>query len=141
VVISPDRIWSGSFKEPVASTSSDGFGTQRRFNGVVKSVHQGLDYHAPGGTPVSAIGAGRVLLAREFFYEGGFVVIDHGQGLATLYMHLSETRVREGDMVQRGQVIALSGASGRATGPHLHLGVRWQGLYFDPRTLFKLRLP
>jgi len=139
--IGPERLWSGNFSEPVASTPSDGFGIQRKFNGVLKSTHHGLDFHAPMGTPIAAIGDGRVLLAGDFFYEGGLVVIDHGQGLSTLYMHLSETRVHEGDMVRRGQIIALSGSSGRATGPHLHLGVRWQGLYFDPRTLFKLRMP
>lgn len=139
--ISPERRWSGNFSEPVASTPSDGFGKQRKFNGVLKSTHHGLDFHAPTGTPIAAIGDGRVLLAGDFFYEGGLVVIDHGQGLATLYMHLSEERVHEGDLVRRGQIIALSGSSGRATGPHLHLGVRWQGLYFDPRTLFRLRMP
>lgn len=140
-MIGPERRWSGNFIEPVASTPSDGFGTQRKFNGVLKSTHHGLDFHAPTGTPIAAIGDGRVLLAGDFFYEGGLVVIDHGQGLATLYMHLSEERVHEGDMVRRGEIVALSGSSGRATGPHLHLGVRWQGLYFDPRTLFKLHMP
>jgi murein DD-endopeptidase MepM/ murein hydrolase activator NlpD len=139
--VSPERQWTTGFTEPVASTASDGFGKQRRFNGVLKSTHQGLDYHAHTGTPVSAIAAGKVLLARELFYEGGCVIIDHGQGLLTIYMHLSEFKVKEGDAVSRGQTIALSGGSGRATGPHLHLGVRWQGIYVDPRTLFKLRLP
>lgn len=140
-VIAPDRRWTGNFTEPVAGTASDGFGKQRRFNGVLKSTHQGLDFHAHTGTPVSAAGRGKVVLARELFYEGGCVMIDHGQGLMTIYMHLSEFKVKEGEQVERGKVIALSGASGRATGPHLHLGVRWQGVYVDPRTLFKLRLP
>ncbi|MBZ5523781.1 MAG: M23 family metallopeptidase [Acidobacteriia bacterium] len=140
-IVSPERLWAGNFAEPVATTASDGFGTQRKFNGVVKSTHQGLDFHAHTGTPVSAVAEGKVLLARELFYEGGCIVIDHGQGLLTIYMHLLEFKVKEGDRVERGKVIALSGSSGRATGPHLHLGVRWQGIYVDARTLFKLRLP
>ena len=139
--ISSERQWTSGFTEPVASTASDGFGTQRKFNGVLKSTHHGLDYHAHTGTKVSAIATGKILLARELFYEGGCVIIDHGQGLLTLYMHLSEIKVKEGETVSRGQPIALSGASGRATGPHLHLGVRWQGIYVDPRTLLRLHLP
>jgi murein DD-endopeptidase MepM/ murein hydrolase activator NlpD len=75
------------------------------------------------------------------FYEGGFVVIDHGQGLLSLYMHLSEIRVNEGDSVARQQIIALSGGTGRATAPHLHVGVRWQGIYIDPAVLLSMSLP
>jgi murein DD-endopeptidase MepM/ murein hydrolase activator NlpD len=84
---------------------------------------------------------GTVLLARPLFYEGNFVVIDHGQGLLTLYLHLSEFKVKEGDPVKRGQVIGLSGGTGRATGPHLHVAVRWQGTYLDPAGVIRLPLP
>lgn len=69
------------------------------------------------------------------------MVIDHGQGLLTLYLHLSKFLVKEGDTVEKGQEIALSGGTGRATGPHLHLAVRWQGIYLNPAGLFSLRLP
>jgi murein DD-endopeptidase MepM/ murein hydrolase activator NlpD len=82
-----------------------------------------------------------VLLARDLFYEGNCVVLDHGQGLLTLYMHLSEFKVHEGDKVERGQLLGLSGGTGRATGPHLHVAVRWQGVYLDPATLLALQLP
>jgi murein DD-endopeptidase MepM/ murein hydrolase activator NlpD len=75
------------------------------------------------------------------FFEGGFIVIDHGQGLLSLYMHLSELKVKEGDMVTKRQIIGLSGGTGRATAPHLHIGVRWQGVYLDPAVLLKLPLP
>jgi len=75
------------------------------------------------------------------FFEGNFVVIDHGQGLLTLYLHLSEFKVKEGDQVKRGQIVGLSGGTGRATGPHLHVAVRWQGTYLDPAALIRLRLP
>jgi len=137
----PERMWSGNFAAPVATSTTDGFGTQRKFNGVVKSVHQGLDFHALTGTPVAAANSGKVLVARSLFYEGNCVVLDHGQGLLSLYMHLSELKVREGDQVTRGQVVGLSGGTGRATAPHLHMGVRWQGVYVDPAALLRLKLP
>ena len=118
-----------------------GFGSQRTFNGVRQSVHQGLDFRAATGTPVTAISGGRVILARDFFFEGNFLVIDHGQGLLSLYLHLSAFKVKEGDTVSKGRLIGLSGGTGRATGPHLHLAVRWQGVYVDPATLLRLALP
>lgn len=139
--VSPARLWSGSFTAPVGTPVSDKFGTQRKFNGVLKSVHQGLDFHARTGTPVAASNSGKVVVARNLFGEGNCVMIDHGQGLLTIYMHLSEFKVREGDSVARGQIVGLSGGTGRATGPHLHMGVRWQGLYVDPAALFRLELP
>jgi len=69
------------------------------------------------------------------------VVLDHGQGLLTIYMHLSKNKVKEGEKIQRGKEVGLSGGSGRATGPHLHLAVRWQGIYLNPATLLRLNLP
>jgi murein DD-endopeptidase MepM/ murein hydrolase activator NlpD len=139
--ISPEREWSGSFAPPVNAETSDPFGTRRIFNGVTKSVHQGLDYRVGPETPVSAVNRGTVILARPLYFEGNCVVIDHGQGLLSLYMHLSELKVKEGQQVERGTPIGLSGATGRATGPHLHLGVRWQGVYLNPAALLKLSLP
>jgi murein DD-endopeptidase MepM/ murein hydrolase activator NlpD len=140
-VRTPERLWSGNFGAPVASTTSDSFGTRRTFNGEVKSVHRGLDYRAQPGTPVEAINSGKVVLARDLFYEGRCVVLDHGQGLVSIYMHLSQIDVHEGDQVKRGQVVGLSGATGRVTGPHLHIGVRWQDIYVDPAALLELKLP
>ena len=139
--VTPEKLWEGSFVAPVAAPISDIFGTARVFNGAVLSRHQGLDFGVPSGTPVGAINAGSVLLARSLYFEGNCVVIDHGQGLLSLYLHLSEFKVKEGDEVQAHQIIGLSGGSGRATGPHLHLAVRWQGVYLDPATLLKLRIP
>ena len=104
-------------------------------------MHQGLDYAVPSGTPVAAVNNGTVLLARPLYFEGNCVVLDHGQGLLTLYMHLSEIKVTEGEKIERGEEIGLSGGSGRATGPHLHLAVRWQGIYLNPATLLGLNLP
>jgi murein DD-endopeptidase MepM/ murein hydrolase activator NlpD len=139
--VEPEREWAGKFSPPVDASISDVFGTARTFNGEVQSVHQGLDFRVPTGTAVAALNSGKVLLARPLFFEGGCVVIDHGQGLMTIYMHLSEMKVKEGEQVKRGQEIALSGGTGRATGPHLHVAVRWQGVYLDPKTLLSLNLP
>ncbi len=140
-IISPDREWNGSFAPPVHAGISDVFGVERVFNGAVESTHEGLDFRVPSGTSVAAVNRGRVILARPLFFEGNCVVIDHGQGLLTLYLHLSKFSVKEGDEVDKGQPIGLSGATGRATGPHLHLAVRWQGVYLNPQVLLKLNLP
>jgi len=139
--LSPERDWRGSFALPVEAPISDLFGVERVFNGAVQSTHQGLDFRVPAGTPVAAVNRGKVLLARPLFFEGNCVVIDHGQGLLSLYLHLSKFLVKEGNEVEKGQQIGLSGGTGRATGPHLHLAVRWQGVYLNPQTLLSLRLP
>jgi len=139
--LSPEREWKSSFVAPVNAEISDVFGVERVFNGSVESTHQGLDFRVPSGTKVAAVNSGRVILARPLFFEGNCVVIDHGEGLLTLYLHLSEFSVREGDAVSKGQPIGLSGGTGRATGPHLHLAVRWQGVYLNPQVLLKLNLP
>jgi murein DD-endopeptidase MepM/ murein hydrolase activator NlpD len=136
------QLWSGDFLSPLQSApSTDSFGTRRVFNGSLASVHRGLDYRAKPGTPVRASNTGRVVLARPLYYEGNCVIIDHGLGWMTIYMHLSKLNVKAGQKVKRGQLIALSGKTGRATGPHLHLSVRWQGEYLDPAKLFALNLP
>jgi hypothetical protein len=133
--------WSGNFHAPVNSTMSEGFDTRRTLNGKLARVHRGLDYHAPEGTLIRAANAGTVVLAQELFYEGNCVIIDHGQQFMTLYMHLSKIQVVSGETVKQGQQIGLSGATGRATGPHLHVAVRWQGAYLDPAQLWLLSLP
>jgi len=139
--LTADREWKGSFVPPVSTGISDVFGVARVFNGTVQSTHQGLDFHAAPGTEVAAINQGKVILARPLYFEGNCVVLDHGQGLLTLYLHLSKFLVKEGDTVEKGQPIALSGGTGRATGPHLHLAVRWQGVYLNPQTLLSMQLP
>jgi murein DD-endopeptidase MepM/ murein hydrolase activator NlpD len=140
-ILTAEQEWKGSFRAPVTAGVSDVFGVQRVFNGAVQSTHQGLDYRVTTGTPVAAVNSGTVLLARPLYFEGNCVVIDHGEGLLTLYLHLSEIAVAEGDRVAKGQRIGLSGSTGRASGPHLHLAVRWQGVYLNPSVLLSLRLP
>ena len=139
--VTTDRLWAGQFIAPVSDPVSDIFGTARVFNDQVQSRHQGLDFAAPPGTDVHAINSGVVILARPMFFEGNCVVIDHGQGLLSLYLHLSAFKVKEGDHVQTGETIALSGGTGRATGPHLHLAIRWQGIYLSPAILLKIQVP
>lgn len=139
--LTPEREWHGDFAAPVEAATSDVFGSQRIFNGVAQREHQGLDYRVPTGTPVHAMNEGTVLLGRFLYFEGNCVVIDHGQGLLTLYFHLSELKVKEGEIVKRGQEIGLSGGTGRATGPHLHVAVRWEGTYLDPARLLQITLP
>ena len=136
-----EPLWNGSFQSPVPFTPTDSFGTRRMFNGKLASIHRGTDFHAPSGTPVVAANDGVVIIAQGMFYEGNLVVIDHGQQFSTLYMHLSKIEVKVGDRVHKGQRLGLSGATGRVTGPHLHLGVRWQGMYVDAVVLLKLTLP
>ena len=133
--------WSGNFSMPVEAEASDSFGTARVFNGKVASVHRGTDFRVISGTPVRAANDGQVVLASPLFFEGNCIVLDHGEGLKTIYMHLSEIQVKDGERVKKGQVIALSGGTGRATGPHLHLAVRWEGAYLDPTKLLKMQMP
>ncbi len=139
--VSATRLWTGNFLTPAGTNTSSEFGSQRTYNGKRQSVHQGLDYNAATGTAIHAINSGKVILARELYFEGNCVVIDHGQGLLSLYLHLSQFKVKEGDTVNKRQLIALSGSTGRVTGPHLHLAVRWQGSYVNPATLLGIKLP
>jgi murein DD-endopeptidase MepM/ murein hydrolase activator NlpD len=133
--------WTGRFQPPAEAEVSGVFGSARVFNGVKKSQHTGLDFRVTTGTLVAATNSGTVILARPLYFEGNCVMIDHGQGLITLYLHLSEFKVKEGDAVEKGQIVGLSGGTGRATAPHLHFAVRWRGEYLDPRTLLELRPP
>ena len=133
-------LWSGSFTPPVPSQPTDSFGTRRTLNGKLSTIHKGMDFRAPVGTPVTAGNSGRVLLAQKLYYEGNCVILDHGQGLMTIHMHLSRIDVHPGDTVTQGQQLGLSGATGRVTGPHLHWAVRWQAAMLDPAKLLALNL-
>jgi murein DD-endopeptidase MepM/ murein hydrolase activator NlpD len=137
----PAPVWAGEFIAPVPMEVSETYGTSRTFNGKLATVHRGTDFRAPMGTPVHASNAGEVVLARELYYEGNCIIVDHGLGFMTLYMHLSKFDVKEGEKVGKGQEIALSGSTGRVTGPHLHMSVRWSGEYLDPGKLLALKLP
>jgi hypothetical protein len=140
--ITPDRLWRGSFRPPLGSSEpGNGFGSRRIINGLPRAPHGGTDYAAATGTPVLAVNAGRVALIGEYFFAGRLVVIDHGLALHTLYFHLDSIAVAEGDRVDAGQAIGTVGATGRATGPHLHFGVQVGAARIDPATLLGLGLP
>jgi murein DD-endopeptidase MepM/ murein hydrolase activator NlpD len=126
------RLWYGSFNRPLSGDITSTFGTQRLFNGRLQSYHRGTDFRARTGTPVYASNFGVVRLAKNLFYSGNIVIVDHGKGIFTNYAHLSKIQVSEGRRVTGGEQIGLSGATGRVSGPHLHWGVKINGVYVDP---------
>lgn len=126
------RQWFGSFIRPLASQTTSAFGTQRLFNGQHRSYHRGTDFRAKVGTPVYASNSGVVRMARNLFYSGNMVIVDHGINIFTLYAHMSKIQVKAGQIIARGQQIGLSGATGRVSGPHLHWAVKVNGVYVDP---------
>ena len=134
-----ERRWRGAFALPVPGTKPGAFGARRVLNGQTKSRHGGVDMAAAEGTPVLASAAARVALAEDLYFSGGTVILDHGGGLFTTYFHLSRIDVHAGDVVAAKQAIALVGATGRATGPHLHWGARLHDKRVNPLGL--LRLP
>jgi hypothetical protein len=137
--ISPERLWRGRFTRPVTGYDPPtGFGARRIINGKPRSPHSGADYAAERGTAVVAANSGRVALVADFFFPGRLVALDHGLGLYTLYFHLDSVAVADGEMVDRGQPLGTVGATGRATGPHLHFGVQLGGSRIDPAALFSL---
>jgi murein DD-endopeptidase MepM/ murein hydrolase activator NlpD len=130
------------FRAPFAWPRKDrvtaGYGETRTFNGVKPGQHYGLDLAGKVGAPVVAANDGRVVLVRDAWASGDSVVVFHGAGLFTTYFHLSRIRVAEGEAVRRGQRIGDVGKTGRASGPHLHWGVRVGELYVDPRSVLRL---
>ena len=133
---------SRRFELPLAAPlsplpASGRFGHRRFFNDQPRSPHSGADYSADSGAKVTSVAAGRVALTGDFFFPGNSVFVDHGDGLVSMYFHLSEIEVAEGDDLERGQVVGRVGQSGRATGPHLHFGIRWHGARVDPGYLIE----
>ena len=114
------------------------FGVKRIYNGKpAPQPHVGVDYPTPVGSPVLAVADGTVVLARDLFYAGNAVFIDHGDGLVSMYFHLGEIAVTEGETVKKGHTLGMVGSTGRATGPHLFFGVRWHGARINPDLLFE----
>jgi murein DD-endopeptidase MepM/ murein hydrolase activator NlpD len=137
----PTPQWSGDFVAPVQAKPTDSFGMTHIFNEELTSTHRGTDFPVAEGSPVVVSNSGTVVLAGEMFYEGNCVIVDHGQRLFTIYMHMSKIDVKVGEKLAKGDRLGLSGQTGRATGPHLHMGVRWNGAYLDPTKLLALTLP
>ena len=130
------RLWTDPFIVPRESRITSGFGGGREFNGTITSRHMGTDFAGATGAPVRAVNRGVVRIVDAFFYGGNVVYVDHGAGISTAYLHLSQQLVASGDTVQRNQVIGRVGATGRVTGPHLHLIVRYGSVTVDPMSLF-----
>jgi len=134
--VSLDDGFAGGLLRPADGPVSGVFGSRRVYNGNPGAPHSGLDIAAPLGAPVRAAAAGTVILAApDLFLTGRTVMIDHGLGLITSYAHLSRIDVAEGEHVAAGQPLGAIGASGLATGPHLHFGVSWQDRRLDPETV------
>ncbi|MCD6430592.1 MAG: M23 family metallopeptidase [Deltaproteobacteria bacterium] len=127
-----DLLFERGVRPPLSTTITSPFGRRRLLNGKPKAPHGGVDYQAAVGVPIGAAAKGRVVLAKELYYSGNLVIIDHGLDVFTLYMHLDEISCRSGDVVDSGQIIGTAGSSGRVTGPHLHWGVKIAGVFVDP---------
>ena len=121
------------FLQPTEGVVSSPFGRRRVLNGQPRNPHSGLDIAAPTGTPIVAPAPGTVTLIGDLFFNGNTVFVDHGNGLITMTCHMSEIKVAEGDVVQRGDLLGLVGATGRVTGPHLHWNVSLNGVRVDPQ--------
>lgn len=131
-------LWSAPFVAPRAARITSRFGRGREFNGKVTSRHMGTDFAGATGAPVRAANRGVVRLVDDFYLGGNVVYVDHGGGLVTAYLHLSEQTVAEGDTVARGTRLGRVGATGRVTGPHLHFIVRYGGVTVDPQAFLSL---
>ncbi len=133
------RMWDTPFRLPLREVvRGSGFGLRRVINGEPRSPHTGVDFSVPAGTPVLAANAGLVVFADEHFFAGRSLVLDHGEGLYTMYFHLQESLVEVGRRVAQGEPIGRVGTTGRATGPHLHWGARLYGARIDPEALLGL---
>jgi murein DD-endopeptidase MepM/ murein hydrolase activator NlpD len=139
--VTPIRYWEGAFTPPVNAPFSSPFGSVRLYNNGVKLRHTGYDLKAAVGTPVMASASGRVVLSRPLDIHGDNIVIDHGWGVYSEYAHLSERYVVPGQFVLQGDVIGLSGNTGRSTGPHVHWEIAVNGNWVNPRTFMQLTLP
>lgn len=131
--ISPDF----AFLKPVQGPYSSPFGLKRFFNGEPRNPHSGLDIAAPTGTNIKSPASGKVVLTGNFFFNGNVVYVDHGQGLISMFCHLSEINVQKGDLLDKGRVLGKVGATGRVTGPHLHWSVSLNNARIDPMLLLE----
>ena len=130
-----DIVPEEPFTVPIPGGIGTNFGERRVFNGEPRSPHSGADLHAPTGTPVHATNRARVVLAKNLFFTGNTVILDHGLGIYSLYAHLSRIDVKLGELVKNGDLVGLAGATGRVTAPHLHWAMRVQGARVDPFSL------
>ena len=133
-----EPVWQGSFLRPLDGEVVGPFGRSSIINEQPRAPHSGVDLRAERGTPVRAINHGTVVLTADHFFPGRSVVIDHGGGILSMYFHLEKILVQKDQYIEKGQVVGLVGATGRSTGPHLHLGIRINGARVDPLGLMAL---
>jgi hypothetical protein len=138
-VFREERLWRGAFIRPVEGEISTAFGLGRIINGQRRSSHTGIDLQAEEGTPILACNNGLVVLVEELFFGGKSVILDHGWGFYSMYFHLSEALVKEGDRIDKGAVLGRVGSTGRSTGPHLHWGIRMNGARVNPLSLLNIK--
>jgi murein DD-endopeptidase MepM/ murein hydrolase activator NlpD len=136
--ITRKKYWSGPFVLPIGGATTSSFGTKRVYNGVHQNSHLGLDLKAATGTPIHAPAAGEVAYAKETFFLGNMVILDHGYGVLTIYGHMSKLEVKKGQVVRPGELLGLAGKTGRATGPHLHWMAVIQKTKVNPEFLTKV---
>jgi murein DD-endopeptidase MepM/ murein hydrolase activator NlpD len=136
--ITEDNFIKSKFILPLDSKITSDFGKARVYNGSLKGYHSGTDFRAKKPTPIKATNDGKVVLAKNRFYAGNSVIINHGRGIYSCYYHLSKFKVKKGDIVTKGQIIGLSGSTGRITGPHLHFAFRVEGMQVDPLQFISL---
>jgi len=135
---SNEILWNEEFIHPLNSKITSNFGTKRVYNGKLKSYHSGTDFRAKIGTPILASNSGIVRISQNRFYSGGSIVIDHGQGVYSCYFHLSKMNYETGDFIKKGDILGLSGSTGRVTGPHLHFSFRIHGIQVNPLNAISL---
>jgi murein DD-endopeptidase MepM/ murein hydrolase activator NlpD len=139
-IMTPHRLTEGGFTRPLGGEVTADYGEKRVYNNLPRSRHAGVDISAPFGSAVGASNSGRIVLARNLYFSGETVIIDHGLGLFTFYGHFSKLLVKRGDIVKEGDIIGLVGSTGRSTGPHLHWGARVGENRVNPLALMNLAL-
>lgn len=142
-MMTPSRAWQLKAAQPLSGKihQTNGYGVRRVYNGVTKGLHSGVDLRAPTGTPVASIFSGEVILTGDHYFAGKSVYIDSGNGVISAYFHLSSISASQGDIVNAGDIIGMAGATGRVTGPHLHLSVFLSGQSIDPMGLIDINFP
>jgi len=137
---SREKMWDRGFIRPIANQISTEFGVRRIMNGNKESIHRGIDFRGAEGEPVMASNSGEVVHAGDLFFGGNTLVIDHGMGIHTVYMHMSGFAKKPGERVEKGEVIGYVGSTGRSTGPHLHFGLKVGALSANPISLIDMKL-
>ncbi|MDL2266540.1 M23 family metallopeptidase [Desulfovibrio sp. OttesenSCG-928-G15] len=137
--VTPEQYWSLPLLRPVPGRVNSVFGVRRVFNGVPKSAHRGVDFRGAAGTPIQTVESGVVALVSNHYYGGNTVIVDHGLGVFSVYLHMSSFNTQKGQRVKRGDIIGYIGSTGRSTGPHLHYSFYVMGESVNGATCLDLK--